>query len=57
MPKFEAKREILQKFGKTGGLHLPQPPGSAVHDIYIDDVKVKPKGLRTLSTLPRKQKL
>ena len=26
MLKFEAKREILQKSGKTGGLQLPEPP-------------------------------
>ena len=36
MLKFEAKREILQKFGKNWGATAPQPPGSAAHVSTID---------------------
>ena len=33
MPKFEAKKEILQKFDKNWGAIAPHAPGSAAHEI------------------------
>ena len=36
MLTFEAKREILQKFGKNWGDYSPpSPPSSGAHDLYV----------------------